>query len=1041
MDFLTKLGISRSRFTILVMIITVMIGGLLFSNFPRREDPEIIIRAALVFAQNPGLTAAEMEEQLAEPLERKAMQTAGVDEVSTLVQNGSLQLTVTLLDEVPSDVIDATWQDLRNKMAEVTLPEGSYGPYFNTDYGDVSIATVAITSDGFSLADINEVAKDFQRTLYTIEGISKVSLLGVQQEQIQLIIDSKKIGAIGLDLASVITQVQNQNVLLPSGSIIADGYDLRILTSGDFKNLEQIKNMLIRIDDSNNFIRLSDIVTIQRDYIDPVSQPVYYNGKPAVVVSIEMTSGQNITELAQNLEETYNNYKANLPYGYELNIATYQPPLVQKAVQSAVSNVLQTFAVVLAIVVIFVGFRAGFIIASIVPFAIAFAFIGMNRLGIQLESVSIAGIIISLGMLVDNGVVVVEDISKSIQKGKNGKEAAIETGKRYAIPLLVSSLTIIFAFTPMMLMDGSSGDYAFSLGGVIMVILIGSWVSSMYFLPFLASTFIKPSKKEIKKSKLAQAYGKVIETILKPSFSLIMIIGALALIFITTPLFKFIPNQMFPYADRPEFMIYMDLPSGSSTSETANVAQQVSAWLNDKEENPDIVSSIVYVGSGGPRFNLGLAPADAQDNTAFFLVNTTSMAMSEKYKMKAQRYLNSNIPSVKFRVKRLAMGAGEPGQVQLRLSGPDHDGLLQRAKQIEEEFSKIPTINENRNDWGDKVFMTQIDIDQEKARLYGLDTSTLSTLLSSYFDGTTISVYREHDEQIPIIIRGEEQDRNSISDLRNVMIPSASGLIALEQVAQIRGIQNFSSIRRINQEAVITISAIADNLTSENLYNYIQPTLDGLGLKEVSEFDPNLKKPATGSQDYYYEIRGEIYNSLNANQKLAGMLPMAFALMIAAIMFNFNSARRTLIVIMTIPLVIIGVPLGLFIFNQPYSFFGTLGIIALAGIIVNNSVVLIEAVDELRRSGVKLKDALIQAGSDRLTPILMTTSTTVLGLIPMAISGGPLFEPMAFVLMFGLAVAATLVLFYVPSFYYLLFYRQEQREEATEAEAEAQIES
>ncbi|MFV0431079.1 MAG: efflux RND transporter permease subunit [Alphaproteobacteria bacterium] len=1027
MDFLTKLGLSRSRFTILMMLIVLMVGGLLFSNFPRREDPEIIIRSALVFAQNPALTSSEIEEQLAEPLERKAVQIEGVDEVSTLVQNGSVQLTVSLLDEVASEDIDARWQDLRNKMAEVSLPEGSVGPSFNTDYGDVSIATIAMTGDGFSLAEVHEVAKDFQRELYTIEGVSKVSLYGVQQEQIQLIIDTKKIGAIGLSLASVLSQVQKQNAILPSGSIIADGYNLRILTSGDFKGLDEIKNMLIKVDGSDTFIRLSDIVTVKRDYIEPIKQPVYYNGKPAIVLSVEMASGQNITELAKELETTYNAYKNSLPIGIEVNTATYQPPLVAKAVQGAVSNVIQTFAVVLAIVVIFVGLRAGLIIAAIVPFAISVAIIGMSRLGIQLESVSIAGIIISLGMLVDNGVVVVEDIKKSIQKGLDGKEAALQTGRRYAIPLLVSSLTIIFAFTPMMLMDGSSGDYAFSLGGVITVILIGSWLSSMYFLPFLAANLIKPSKKEEKENRLSQAYGTSIKKILNPAFATIMIVSSLALIFITNPLFKFIPKQMFPFADRPEFMIYMDLPTGSSSDKTAQIAREVSAWLNNKQENPEINSSIVYVGSGGPRFNLGLAPADAQDNTAFFLVNTTSMEQSEIYKEKAQRYLNENIPGVKFRVKRLAMGGGEPGQVQLRLSGPDHDELLNQAKKIEAEFAKLPTINENRNDWGNKVFMVQINIDQEKARLYGLDTNTLSTLLSSYFDGTSISVYREHDEQIPIIVRGDKEDRNSLGDIRNVMIPSTSGMIALEQVAQISGVQEFSSIRRINQEPVITISAIADNVTANDLYAYIEPTLKEMNLKEISEFDSNLKKPSAISSDYYYEIRGELYNSQKANKKLGGMLPMAFALMIAAIMFNFNSARRTLVVIMTIPLVIIGVPVGLFIFGQPYSFFGTLGIIALAGIIVNNSVVLIEAIDELRAAGESLKDAVIQAGTSRLIPILMTTSTTVLGLIPMAISGGPLFEPMSFVLMFGLAIAAALVLFYVPAFYYLLFYKQEQK--------------
>lgn len=1027
MDFLTKLSLSRSRFTSMMMICVLVIGVFQFMSFPRREDPEIIIRSALVFAQNPGLTSSKMEQLVAEPLERKAVQIEGVDEVSTLVQNGSVQLTISLLDEVASKDIDARWQDLRNKLGEVPLPEGTSGPFFNTNYGDVSIATYALTGDGFSLQEMHEVAKDFQRQLYTVEGLSKVSLYGVQSEQIELVIDAKKLGFIGLNLASVVNQIKSQNVLLPSGSIIADGYDYRILISGDFQNLDDIKDMLIQIDGSENFIRLSDLMTVRRSYQDPPSQPVFYNQKPAIVLSIEMASGQNIAELAKRLEDKFEHYVNALPVGYEIGIATYQPPLVTAAVEGAVSNIFQTFAVVLAIVVFFVGLRTGLIISAIVPFAIAFAIIGMRILGIQLESVSIAGMIISLGILVDNGVVVVEDIAKSIQQGKDRKEAAMETGRRYALPLLVSSLTIIFAFTPMMLLDGSSGDFAFSLGGVITVVLVGSWISSMYFLPFLAATFIKVEKKEKKESRLSQLYKKAISFLLNPMAAIAVVGGSFALIFISNPLFNFVPKQMFPFADRPEFMIYMDLPVGSSADKTAEVALDVSAWLHDKEENPEINASVVYVGSGGPRFNLSLAPADSMENTAFFLVNTTSSAISEEYKAKAQRYLNENIPEAKFRVKRLAMGGGEPGKVQLRIYGPRHDELLHYAKQIEKSFAHIPSINENRNDWGDKVIMTKIEVDQEKARLYGLDSQAISFMMNAYFDGQNISVYREKDEQIPIIVRGEKEDRSKLSDLiHNVMLTSPKGLIALEQIADVKGELNFSSIRRIDQEAVISVDAIADGVTSVELLDYIQPTLDELGLKEISERSGNL-------QDYFYEVRGEIYSSADANEKLAAMLPMAFALMVAAIMFNFNSIRRTMIVVLTIPLVIIGVPIGLFLFGQPYSFFGTLGIIALAGIIVNNSVVLIEAVDELYKEGMALKEALMRAGGERLIPILMTTSTTVLGLIPMALFGGPLFEPMAFVLMFGLAVAASLVLFYVPCLYYLLFTKGKKEEKGEEA--------
>ena len=495
MNFLTRFGLERSRFTVAIMIGLIAFGVALYPNFPKREDPVVVIRTAVVSALFPGMAPERMENLVAVPIERKIRELAEVKDIRTLVTEGSLIVYVDLKDEV--DDINATWQRLRDKMDDVKsdLPEGTLGPFVNSDFGDVAIATIAITGEGFSYREIKDVAESFRKKLYQQPGVAKVDLLGAQDERVWLEIDTGKLASVGVQLNALIKDLQAQNIILPSGSIDADGTRVLLETSGDFPNVRAIETMLTRIGTTDSLVRLADLVTVQRGYITPKAKPIYFNGRPAIVLTIVMQPGEDVTQLGERLRTAARRYEAILPIGYVIDFATYQAEQVRTSVNSALSNVAQTFVVVAALVIVFLGLRAGLVAAMIVPFAVMFSVIGMRVLGIAIEQVSIAAIIIALGLLVDNGVVIVEDIMSRIDLGAPAKDAALAAGQQYAFPLLVSSVTTVAAFLPLFLLSGASGEYAFSLAAVVALTLAGSWIAALYILPALTVWLLGRSRR------------------------------------------------------------------------------------------------------------------------------------------------------------------------------------------------------------------------------------------------------------------------------------------------------------------------------------------------------------------------------------------------------------------------------------------------------------------------------------------------------------------------------------------------------------------
>jgi len=1004
---LTLIGLAKSRVTVLIMLIVLSAGGISYLHFPKREDPAITTRTAIVVAQNVGLTLQQLEEFVAQPMEDTSRAIPGVSEVRTQLTQGAAILQVDLDDSVPEGDLKRVFDEIRDDISQTArgMPDGTLGPVVNTDFGDVAVATVAITGTGFSMAEVELAAKDLRDRLYAVDEVAAVTLHGVQDEVITLEIERGRLATINELLSPVAAALQGQNVQLPAGSVETSGIRVPLRASGNLATLNDIGEVLVELPDFD-LIRLGDLVRVHRGYVDPPVEPIYHNGRPSVLVAIQMDGGADITALGPVLKQTVEQFELDQPIGIKAEFSTFQPEIVADSVNGALVNMVQTFIVVLAMMLLLLGWREALVTASIIPFSVSFAFAFMGPLGVELQQVSIAAIIISLGLLVDNGLVIVEDMQRRIRAGQDREAAALAAGQQYTVPLLIASVTTVSAFLPLFLLDGTEGQYGYSLGAVVMLMLTGSFLSALYLLPRLAVWFL-PEPRDFRHrttlfDRIVKGYGWLVRGVVRLPI-LVVFIGV-GLIILGTRYMGDVSNQMFPLSERAQFLVYMDMQRGSDIEMTRDTALRYSDWLTG---NGNVTGVTVFVGSGGPRFVLSLDPADSDPASAFMVVNVKNFDEAVRLIPEARAHALAFFPEGEFRMKRLAMGGREPG-VDIKISGPDADLLLESARKVQARFATAPGIIQNRNDWGPKVFEGRIEIAQDRLREFGLTTQQVSNILEGFFDGATISMFRHGDKIVPIVMRGAPRDRTSYQAVANAVVEAGGQTLSLDQFSRLRPELEFSSLRRVDQRRTITISAISESITAFDLHEHVRPTLEHLA---------HSLGPA-----YQIEIGGEIENSSEVREKLGSGFPAAVAVMLMALMVQFNSFRRVAVTLLSVPLLVVGVPLALLAFGQPLSFFGTLGLIALSGIIINNAIVLIDQIDiERKTPGASLNDAIVTATRKRFRPILLTSLTTVIGLVPMAAVGGALWEPMATLMIGGLGVASILTLFWVPALYRLFF--------------------
>ena len=1024
MSFITRFALDNTRLTIVFIAAVLLIGLSQFFHFPRQEDPPITIREVVVVAFYPGMKPADVEELITRKLEAQIRTLPEIDDIWSDSKSGTSIIHAETRDEY-SD-LDAIWQKVRNKMIDIQpeLPSRTIGPFVNDEFGLTAVATMALWADGFSMAEMRLVARDIRDRLYELKGIQKVELYGVQDEQVFLKFSASQLSQFGISLGEIKNTLIQQNVVLPGGRIDAAGQDIKVEPSGNFRSVEDIERVQIAIPGTEQTVALKDLLEVERAYIDPAKDIAYFNGHKAIVISVSIIPGTNSVAFGDLLTQKLNVLTADLPLGYVLEYATFQPDLVEAAVNGGLSNVYQTLVIVLVVVMLFLGIRTGLIVGSFVPMTMLLGMIAMGFFNIELERISIASSIIALGMLVDNGIVVAEDIRTRLESGIEKRQACIEAGTTLAVPLLTSSLTTILAFVPMLLVEGQTGDYAFSLPMVVMLLLISSWFLSMYMTPAMCLWFmkVKPKKKASKpgraqaenstESKKEDLYSgrfyKVYKGILKQVlrfrvFVLTLAVGTLLLGgWVSTNLVK----EFFGPSERNQFLVYLDLPAGTRIDTTEKAVNRLTNWLSDKEINPEITSTIAYVGTGGPRFFLVLSPFDPDPHLAFVVVNTKGPKEVPELVERVRQHLTDEFPNVSGRVKRMWTGGEEPGFVEIRLYGLDPDYLFAKGNQLAAGLKAIPGILDVRNTWENMVPKATVVVDQTRARRAGITSEEVATSLKAHMDGAEITEYREGDVAIPVIFRSMERERSALSDFLNVTVYSKAGVsIPLTQIADLKLEWDYSRISRRNQEKCLTVEVKHEFLKAPELLKAAEPLIAELQLKP----------------GYRWEVGGELEIQAETLGKLMHWLPLCIFGIFALLIWQFNSFRKPIIIFMTIPLAFTGAFFGIAAMRAPFDFFAMLGLLSLAGVIINNGIVLLDKIDSEKRQGADPYSAVMTAAVSRFRPILMTTVTTVLGVMPLILSKDPVFYAMAIVLGSGLIFGSVLTLGVVPVLYALLF--------------------
>ncbi|SUS06658.1 conserved membrane hypothetical protein [uncultured Defluviicoccus sp.] len=1013
---ITEFAIETNRITVLFLIGIPLIGLLIFLDYPRQEDPSIEIREAIVTVFNPGMDVHEVEDLITRTVEEKIREIGEVDNIWSYSRNGAAIIHVELADRVDANDFARIWQDLRNRMADVAhvLPGGTLGPFVNDEFGLTAVATIALWSDGFTLEEMRRVARDVRRQLDGLEGVQQIAVFGVQAERVFLEVSSARLARLGIPPAQLIETLRAQNVLLPGGVINADGQNVIIEPSGSFVSVDDIAAVLIPVPEAGRSIPLKDIVEIRRDFVDPADRPVFFNGRPAIVLSVSILDGTNAVEFGQRLTRKIRAIEQTLPVGLALDFATFQPDLVERAVNGAVSNLAQTLVIVTVVVILFLGVRTGLIVGAFIPVTMLLGLVGMSVWGVELQRMSIATMIIALGMMVDNAIVVAEGIRNRIEAGEDRKAAAIATGKELGLPLLTSTLSTIFAFMPIALAIGSVGEYTLSLGQVVIMVLLGSWFMSMYMTPTLSYWFMTARPKaggakaggeqgDPYNSPFYRRYRHFLEALLRRRALCIAVV--IACLIGTVLAARFVVKEFFPANDRNQFLVYVDLQAGAHVDETTRVVQAITDWLGDRSSNPEVTKTIAYVGSGGPRFFLSLAPINPDPHAAFVLVETNSNLDVPALVARTRTYIDTQFPEARGKVKAMWFGPTESGLVEIRISGPDETVLMAKAEQLMAAFRAVPGTIEIEQDWQNRVLTLAVEVDQTRARRAGVTSADVATTLNAFVSGGVATEYREGDAVIPVVIRGTEAERSQLSAILDLDVYSASlgTFVPLRQVAELRSTWDPYRINRRNLERTVTVQAKHLHLKAGQLTEEVMPALAALDL------------PA----GYHWEFGGELESADNAQRNLTANFPIAGFLIVLLLVWQFNSFRRAAIILLTIPMAFAGSVIGLLLIGAPFGFMSLLGLISLAGIITNNGIVLIDNIETQRRAGLAPYDAIIAASLSRFRPILITTVTTIPGLLPLILWRDPLFFSLAVVIAFGLLIGTVLTLGVAPVMYSL----------------------
>ena len=1012
---LTGFALRNQPLVLIVVFALVVYSFMVIGDFPSQEDPPITVRDAVVTTFVPGMEPEDDELLVTRTIEQALARIPERDYIYSWSRYGYSEVRIKVLDRYEEDDLDIIWQDVRNKVIDATpeLPDTAIGPFVNDDFGDVTVLSAALTGAGFSLAQLYEVAKRIRDELYLVQGVERVDLYGVQEETVWIEFSTARLAQLGFSVANIRDALVRENVILPGGSIDTGQREIIVTPHGDFRNVEDIETVPIEIPDTGQVIQLQDVASVRRGYVDPPTAPFYYDGEQAVLIGVSMADGQNVLSMGPRVVQRLEELQQLLPIGFQLRIGNYQPTHVERAVSAVRSNLFQTIAIVLVVIVGFLGLRTGAIVGLHVPLTMIVTLCVMYYMEIALHRISLATLIISLGLLVDNGIVVAEEIGKRLFQGEERLDAASNAGRTLSTPLLISSITTVLMFVPLAMAPHAAGEYLRSMSQVILISLGVSWVLAMTVTPILCNRFLKPpqaSEEEVRAQYEKPAfvfYRRTLEQLLRHRAAfLASMLGFLVLGFW---LFSLVPQQFMPQSDRPQVLVDVKLPAGYGIRESDRRIRELVAWLEDESQNPEVLQTLTYVGSGGVRFFVTIAPEPAAANMGFILVTVGSIDEVEPLIQRLRAHARQHFPALDLLVKRMFLGSVETGLVEARISAlglaGQRDALLDAGDEVAAVFEAIPHTVNVYKDFENRVVRAVVEIDPNRARRAGVTNDEIALSLQSVLEGGATTVLREGDEEIPIRGRAVAAERLSADRLftANVFSPRTGAAVPLIQIASLRAENTFAVITRRDYAPTITIQAKSLTLMARELERAVEPQIDAI----VSGL----------GQGFRWEWGGETESQTDARAALFAFVPLCLLGVLICLVAQFNSVRKPIVILLTVPLAFTGVAIGLLIGNGFNSFMALLGILSLVGIVVNNAIVMLEQIDIERREGREHYDAIVTACLARMRPILMTALTTILGMMPIIISRDPLFYDMAISIAFGLAFATLLTLGLAPVLY------------------------
>lgn len=1008
---ITSFALKNDKVTIVFSLLLFVYGIIAFLDLPRAKDPGFIIRTATVVTYFPGASAKRVEQLVTDKLEKEIQQMSEIDFIKSTSKNGVSIIFVNVLEKYKN--MRPIWDNLRRKVddAKRVLPQGTSNPIVNDEFGDVYGTLISITSDGLNFSELEDIANDTKDFFLRIDDVAKIQILGIQPQVVYIEFDNSKLARLDLSASYLKSILESKNIVLSGGNIKIDTNRLSIEPSGNYENITQIENTLIPLNTGEK-IYLKDIATIKYEYKDPSSLILQKDSKPAILLAISMKKDGDIIKLGEKIDNSISQLKNKLPLGVKLDRLFNEPNIVEKIVNNFVSNLLQAMALVIIIMLFSLGIRTGLIVAFLIPMSILTSFIIMSIFDIWLDQVSLAALIISLGLLVDSAIVMSESIMVLMQKGKSVIEASIQSANELKIPLLTSALTTSAAFLPIFLAKSSTGEYTNSIFKVVTITLLSSWILALTLTPVLSKYFMKKELKSVQKESIILIYYKKFLEFALLNRTIILF-GVIALFIGSLILFKEVPKKFFPPASESTFTVEITLPVGTAIETTQNYVTQIEKYIKDKymQKDSEVVNFVSFIGESAPRFWLSYDQELSSPEYSTILVNTKDTLKMTEIRKDIESFAKEKFPDMQINAKTLGMGPPVKKPIEIRISGKDIDKLYEISSNVKQELAKFDGVKNIVDDWGIRNKKLVINIDEAKALKEGISNLDIAISLQTTFSGFEVTTFRKDDNLIPIVLRSKDSIKDDINRLEtiNVYSQSTGKNIPLSQVATIKVVFEESKIIRRDRLKTITVgSEISQESNAIEIFDKLKPWLD--------EYSKSFEL------GYYYEFGGEYEASKKANESIVENLPIAFMSILLLMVAQFNSIRKPIIILSAIPLGIVGVSFGLYITNSYFGFMTLLGIISLSGIVINNAIVLLERIKiEENINNLSKFDSIIEASISRFRPIVLTTLTTVLGLVPLWYSGGVMWEPMAISIIFGLIISTLFTLVFVPVLYSIFY--------------------